>query len=144
MATDLRNFRDFAVWRPTGDAASCAFGLGGPIVGARLSDRRLRLAKRLAAASKRDRLCAPAALIAVVGAWAMLPAHAGGEQFVPQPEMKAVTETPAPTNPPTAELVRANRNVNPGGQSAAAAPKPAAPLPSKPWPQPTDARLAWR
>ena len=110
MATDLRNFRDFAVWRPTGDvamlrdAAAAAASVDPP-------SPELHVAPGNTTARLRRNVVVygvPAALIAIVAASAMLANRVPEEErsgAAPGNET-AAAETPAQVNPPTSELVR--------------------------------------
>jgi serine/threonine-protein kinase len=131
MATDLRNFRDFAVWRPAGDAAVLR-----PAVGATaLSDSSTssRAAIPVVDASLRQRRNAivygiPVALFAILGGWALL-AKRGPEreQAVPSPKNEnSAVAMPAATPVPPTELVRAEeeRVQRLAASESAAAPKP--------------------
>jgi len=134
MATDLRNFRDFAVWRPTGDAAVLRIPASVATLSEPASSEPQVAVGETVSLPRRNVIVygVPAALIAVVGAWAMLSKRTPeGEQPVAAARNESsVTETPAPTNPPTAELVRVEqeRIEHLAASQPAAAPKPAAPI----------------
>jgi len=133
MATDLRNFRDFAVWRPTGDAAVPRYPAAAALLDPASSQPPVAAGDTISR-QRRNVIVygVPAALIAGVGAWAMLskrtpdreqPVAAAGNE-------SSVAERPARANPPTTELVRVEqeRVERVAASQAAAAPKPAAPV----------------
>jgi len=132
MATDLRNFRDFAVWRPAGDVAV----LRDPAAAAALSDPVSSpppIAPVDAVSRQRRNVIVygvPVALVAVVGGWAMLSKRAPdrAQPVAANGIDSSTVDMPAGANPPTTELVRPEqeRVERMAASQPAAAPIPAA------------------
>jgi eukaryotic-like serine/threonine-protein kinase len=137
MARDLRNFRDFAVWRPARDAAvmrqaASAATLSDPApsqpaIGA--DDTALRQRRKLLVYG------VPVALLAVIGGWAALSKRASStkQPVAIQGNDSAPADTPAGANDRSSDLVRheQERPENLASSPPAAAPKAPASVPKQ-------------
>ena len=131
MATDLRNFRDFAVWRPAVDAAVLRHASSAAASLRPVTTQPAVAAGDTVSRQRRNVIVygVPVALIALVGGWAVLSKRAPDREQsgAASGNESAAAETPAGTAPATTEPVRAEQEQveRVAASQPAAVPKPA-------------------